>query len=237
MKSRNRTANGFTLLEILIAITILAVVLSMCYTILASTLNLRKWIQESTEVERVGNRLIEIMVMDLQSAYMYQIEDVSLMGGKTRHGGQINLVTNRDTLISSHDVESDLCEIGYYLEPNLAERDMFWLVRREDFFLDDNPLKGGNAIRLYDRVVDFQVCFYDARGSQVKEWDSKKQKGLPIAIEVTIGIPSVASGSAAQLIRENTRWFKAYIPILVSPEPPEMEKPEKPQEKDDPKKR
>jgi hypothetical protein len=212
------------LVELLISITILSIVLTMVYTILVSTLNARKAIEKATEVDKIGGRLISLITRDLQAIYFYEIEGQSLVSKKGKNGLEINFVTTNNSFVSSQDMESDLCEVGYALLPNDEEPGLFWLVRREDFFIDEEPMEGGKFLKLYDRVFSWNIKFYDQEQKKHDFWDSKEDKGFPSCIEIEIKIPETTKASSREDMLKSLCTLKACIPIVVSSSLPEKEK-------------
>lgn len=214
---------GFTLLEVLLAITIISLVLSMVYTILISTLKARDWIHASLDVDRAGNRILSIVARDMRAAYLYQLTDKCFVGESTSEGTRVHFLTNNDSLFFQ-DVASDLCEVGYYVRPNRDEPGIFELMRREDFFIDPEPLSGGVLARVYDRVTTFECKFYNVKKIVKKSWDSDRDGGLPVGVEVILGIPELPPGTPPEALKKSTRYFRTYVPILVSPRPPGFDK-------------
>ena len=61
------------------------------------------------------------------------------------------------------------------------------LWRREDFFVDDDPTEGGQYTLIYDRIRSFELTYFDRpeRGSGptnsegIEEWDSRISAGSP----------------------------------------------------------
>ena len=216
---------GFSLLEVMVALTILAMVLSMIYTILISTLNARTLIQNETEADRIGTRLVSLIARDIQAAYMYQLDEACFVGrNRRRIEGFINFVTSNDSLMRRG---SDICEVGYFVEENPREKGTYCLYRREDFFVDSYILKGGTAVLVYDRLLSLQFRFYTKKGGIRTNWNSKQQKGLPVAVEVTLKIPIAAVGSSPLLLQKDARVFQINVPIVVSTTAPEVTKSEK----------
>ena len=63
-RSRGEGKKGFTLIEMLVSIAILALILTMVHTVLISTLKARRMIHAATKVDRIGNRLLELGIVD-----------------------------------------------------------------------------------------------------------------------------------------------------------------------------
>ncbi|NUM33937.1 MAG: prepilin-type N-terminal cleavage/methylation domain-containing protein [Candidatus Brocadiae bacterium] len=227
------TDKAFTLIEIMVAITILSILLSMVQVVLISTINARDFVQAQTSVDRMGERLLSIMAQDIHAAYIYELEEVCFSGRSLKEGDRLDLITNTDTLLDSEDKKSDLCEVSYYLKTNPQELGSYRLMRREDFFIDDRPLDGGYSIKLYDRVAVFQLRYLDPKGTLKKSWNSKDDGGLPRAVIITLGLYSAPKGSSLEILQKSIRNFNVCVPILVSSQIPKK-KPKKPEDKPTP---
>lgn len=212
----SRNCSGFSLMELLLAVTILSIVLSMAYSILISTLQARDRIHSITDADRAASRLIAIITRDIEATYLYQLEGNFFSGKNSKDETRLDFITNTDSLFFSNDLRSDLCEVSYFVRPNPQESGTLQLLRREDFFLDGDPTKGGYAIRLFDRLTDFQLTFYDDKNVPAKSWNAKDKGGLPAAVELSLRIPLLPSGTPWELLWQNSRTFHVYIPILVS---------------------
>ncbi|WP_372371294.1 prepilin-type N-terminal cleavage/methylation domain-containing protein [Candidatus Uabimicrobium sp. HlEnr_7] len=218
MKRKRSKSTGFTLIEVLIATTILSIILTMAYSILITTLNSRNFIEARVQTERVGNRLLNFISKDIQGAYMYQVQDDRyFFARKQGKNTRIDFISNTDSiLLAPGGNHSDLCEIGYFLKKN---RDgTHRIIRREDFFIDKDPFSGGLGIKLYDEVVSFELRFYE-NGKAESTWNSTQKKQLPQAVEIILGIKQ----------EKEVRLFRRTVPILVSRKipAPEKKKPQK----------
>lgn len=212
-KRKNNRFQGFTLIEVLIATSILSIILTMAYSILITTLDSRRFIEKRAHTERVGNRLLNFISRDIQGAYMYQVEDHRyFFARKQGKNTRIDFVSNTDSiLLAPGGNHSDLCEVGYFLKKN---RDgTFRIIRREDFFIDADPFAGGTGIKLYDEITNFELRFFDD-GEVSSTWNSIKKKQLPQAVEITLGIKQ----------EDEVRFFRRTIPILVSRKIPSEKK-------------
>jgi hypothetical protein len=81
--------------------------------------------------------------------------------------------------------------VGYALRQNDQEADYLELWRREDWFVDDNPVRGGKYSLVYDRITTFNLQYFpipeenvDGRGTD--EWDTRVKKKLPYAIVLDV---------------------------------------------------
>ena len=73
------------------------------------------------------------------------------------------------------------------------------LWRREDYFVDVDPVKGGSYTLVYDKIRKFDLRYYPTPDKSkeregLEEWDSRIKHGLPYAILMTIWL-DVEEGS------------------------------------------
>lgn len=218
---------GFTLIEVLVAVAILSMIFSMVQVILISTITARDFVQEQTHVDRIGTRLLSLISQDIHAAYLYQLEEPSFVGKSEREGDRLDFVTNTDSFLNGNDSKSDLCEVGYFLKPNPEEAYTYKLLRREDYFMDENLAQGGYAIKLYDRVASLEFRYIDKKGASHKDWNSKTEKGLPQAVLITLGLYTAKRGAPVEVLLKSIQTFPTCVPILVSSTMPEKKKKEK----------
>ncbi len=112
----------------------------------------------------------------------------------------LHFVTSLDSKLRIGNKQSDIVEVGYYLVKN-DEGELYTLYRREDFFIDTDPVDGGKAIKIYDKVKALDFKYYEqptneseyialAEGSAEykDEWDNTLENGIPYAVEVSVWI-------------------------------------------------
>ena len=111
----------------------------------------------------------------------------------------------------------------------------FKLMRREDFFVDEEPLGGGYGIKLYDRVASLKLEYIGKDGKIKSFWNGKEEKGIPVAVRVVLGLYTAPRDADPTTLRESVRHFSTCVPIMVSPDilEPEKQEEEKKEEKKD----
>jgi type II secretion system protein J len=192
---RNLRKSGFTLVELMLAILILAIMMSIVYGVLVSTVNAAKRVEEITAASEIGPAILTSIRTDLEGAFLPKTEGEYFVATKSSGGGasrdRINFVTSVMAYGPENDIEEprfhSVNEVGYQLIESRKEQGLAILYRREDFFIDNDPLKGGRLTELYDRVRSFSLRFLEGetwRG----DWNSKTQKGLPKAVEIELKI-------------------------------------------------
>ena len=187
-----RRKGGFTLVELMLAVLILAIMMSIVYGVVVSTVNAAKRVEEITGSSEIGPAILTTIRTDLEGAFLPKAEGEYFVATKSSGGrDRINFVTSVMAYGPENDIEEprfhSVNEVGYQLIESRKEQGLAILYRREDFFIDNDPLKGGRLTELYDRVRSFSLRFLEGetwRG----DWNSKTQKGLPKAVEIELKI-------------------------------------------------
>lgn len=213
--------SAFTLIEVMVSVAILSMIFTVVYSILYATVEAQQKIPNEIHIDRMADRLLGLIIRDIQSAYIYQVDGPCFVGKSAPQGDRLDLVTNTDSLLGSESVKSDLCEVGYYLIKHPKYSDEFILIRREDFFLDDKLQEGGFGIKLYDRLAKLKFEYIDADGKISPTWNDKENKSLPKAVHVILGFFTAPPGiEDLSLKKSSIREYQVYVPIVVSPKLP-----------------
>jgi hypothetical protein len=103
--------------------------------------------------------------------------------------------------------------VGYFVrKAETGEGNGLVLVRREDFYLNDDLQEGGISVPVADRLAAFKVEFlapgFDPNASEVPwqdRWNSDEQPSahMPAAIRVTIGRLSPSGKSLSDSLEFN----------------------------------
>jgi prepilin-type N-terminal cleavage/methylation domain-containing protein len=199
--ARRRT--GFTLIEVMTALTIMSLVMVALYTALNITLETRDQLENESKVSRLGPGLLDIIEQDLRRIWIMDIKDDRVFKGESHSidgesADSLSFLTTVDSVVTrrihEREVASDVCETGYRLRRNPAIPDLLELWRRQSFHVDGDPLKDGVYELLYDRVVSLQVRYrdeIDRYAEKFSEWDAAEQHRLPALVEIELAIEAV----------------------------------------------
>ncbi len=78
-------------------------------------------------------------------------------------------------------------ETSFYLKKmENSDRDLFYLVRREDDMVDDFPLTGGVEHILLENVKSFQLKYSERGDRWLDEWNSLTNKKIPKLVRIEI---------------------------------------------------
>lgn len=225
-----RRQGAFTFVEILLAVLITGLVMSSLYGLLVSTIEVKELVQRELDEEKAGALAFDMIRRDLQAACRLSQDKFAFKSdrgeGALEGSGRIDFVASvrnrfpdatagkargddRDALMA---MRCDLCEIGYRLETIDDEQ---VLLRREDFYVDDDLEKGGVTMKLCRRVKAFDLQFYtgleaDSGDAPREEWDAEEEEALPLAVKVRLVLDrSKGEDDEAEKV------FEAIIPLFA----------------------
>jgi general secretion pathway protein J len=182
---------GFTLLEILIAITIFSVLITTIYSSLNAVLSRNDAIIYGADIQEKARACLNRMVMDLTSVYVdlpplyKQPETISkpdpyrFVAEKTTVGTkyyQKIRFASMAHLPMTGNSGSGIAEIVYYVMEN-KDKDVNPVLRRFDrvypFFEDDKFEERESDPILCEDVEELVFTYYDQDGEPHEEWNSE----------------------------------------------------------------
>lgn len=197
--SRTRAPGGFTLLEIMVSLAILGTLVAMTLTNMTATVRGRDIVLEDLRRPKISNAVISQVVKDLRYLWFGGLTgNAGFLGRSAQVGGRdadrIDFITARtgrtvplDEDNRAEDApQAQLCEVGYALRQSETGRHLE-LWRREDPYVDDDPVNGGSYTLVYDRIRELSWTFFDRPGETQdtkgqEEWDSRVRKRVPYAL-------------------------------------------------------
>jgi general secretion pathway protein J len=181
---------GFTLLEVVISVGILAVILTIVYNTFNSSMKAFTAMENEGDAYAQARIVLARMEEEIASIYISDISDeknkTGLLGEDRDEydlpADSLHFTSLSHIRWTKDSRESELCEIGYYLE---KDEETGFLFRREDWNVDGTLEEGGRPLELAEGVDGLNFKYYDGN-EWVDEWDSRIKKGLPKAIEVEL---------------------------------------------------
>lgn len=190
---------GFTLLELLLAIAITAVIITIVnFAFFQSNKNIEA-VRTQREAYQTVRIVMDRMIKDLTCAYipspvlrptmtaleqsMYRFEGAD-DDSNSIDKDTISFSTTTD--IGFSKVPGGICEVAYYLKVMENKKDVFTLMRREDPTPHYGPTKAGSEMELAEGVLGMNIIYIDDSNQEVKEWDLSKKLALPKQVKVTL---------------------------------------------------
>jgi prepilin-type N-terminal cleavage/methylation domain-containing protein len=221
---------GFTLLEVLLAVGITAMVMVTVSTSFLATLQARETVASLSESTEAGPRILTLLERDLRGLWHHNVGDNRVLVGRNLDIGgwdadRIDFLTSTDsvgTVIDQYDLAQrpSICEVGYWLRDNRDIPGLMELWRREDPMVDEDLLTGGTFQLVHDRIKSFSIKYYETTGYEAEElleWDSSQDDKLPRRIEVEFELErklrsrNVASDLELDDFEELTKVYKRHI--------------------------
>lgn len=193
---------GFTLAEVMVAITILAIVITLIHMTFSRTLASKEAVEADNDMFHAGRIIIERLAIEFANAYVKEpiiitdpdnpdeskvIENNTLFIGKHRDAGQYSIDSVNFTTLSNfvigNEKESDLVQVIYYV----SEEDGVQSLKRREYKIPQGviDIKGDKCsfkdrcseYTVVDNILGFEILYYDNErfGDKFskKEWNSK----------------------------------------------------------------
>ena len=200
-----RRARGFTLVELLVAIAVLAGISVIIYGAFAGMKRSREGVERLQDRYREGRLAMTRMTRELQSAFIslhtpilpsLLVEKTAFVGTTGTPADRVDFDSFANRRIDRNSHVSDQCELSYFgsQDPDLPGTTD--LVRRVSTTLDLDPKKGGHIEVLATDIDLFKLQYLDPQTSNwVDTWDTTQGvTGQPSRLPVQVKIVLVLNG-------------------------------------------
>jgi len=191
-----RRHNGFTLLEVLVATVILALLLSITYGSFWSLTNRVNATEETAKIYQTARIIMDRLFQDMTCAYLPQknTQEEPLFffqfqgsAGRNNLWERFSFTSTSHLALRPEERGLDLCRISYQWEKDSSE-DNFMLYRLDEplFMGEKGPER--SPVLLGRGITRFSVMFFDEQNQQVNFWDStvgKYKDMLPMRAVIT----------------------------------------------------
>ena len=223
-RSRHAAVNGFTLMEILVAIAILAIVVTTILASFNAVFSTTEVLDESADIYEMAKNCMKRMVLDLESIHIAQrpiykppeldqppdpyrlvatTEDIDGTGF-----AQIRF-TSRAHVRLEKSLREGIAEIIYYLQP--GEVGLPVLKRADNLYPYPDFEKKGSDPVLSKYVKSLAFKFYDKEGLEFDVWDSDSEE-FGYATPMAIGIKLELANKTA------SHTFETMVSLPISRE-------------------
>ena len=180
---------GFTLMEILIAMFIFAIVLSTIYTSYTGTFRIVDETEYQADIYGMARITLERMYEDLESVYTVYPESsksdddsaqaFEFVGAdkeiEGRSADSLHFISRAHLVFSGQEQASGTAEIGYYVGENNETEDLV-LYRTDSPAFQEKPEEGTGGLVLCDSLVSVNFTYYDDEGEEHDNWDSTSEE-------------------------------------------------------------
>jgi type II secretion system protein J len=189
---------GFTLLEVLVSVAILAIIMAALYSAYTSNVEAIQIARENGQVEQMARIVLDQMSKDLESAISelpVPSENVQLgLIGKTEEGDgnrldRIDFTTLTHLALNDQGPSTDLCEVGYRIVQDAEQQNILVLLRRDERSPDEDFTEGGNIQEMARNVVEFKITYQNSQGEELDNWNSAQSDAasqLPVLIKIRL---------------------------------------------------
>lgn len=193
--------DGFTLLELLLAIAIAAVIITTVnFAFFQSHANIES-VGAKREVYQTVRIVMDRIIKDLTCAYLppdnrqMTEEEMSLyrfvgVNDDTGETDRDSITFTTTTDIGFSKASGSVCEVGYYLKEDEETKGIYTLMRREDPTPHYGVSKAGQELEIAEGITGMDIVYLDDNLQETDEWDLLKRLTLPRQVKVTLTMGS-----------------------------------------------
>lgn len=189
---------GFTLLEVILAVTVLALIGTMIYGGFSQTALNKARIEKDVDESRVVHMALARITRELQMAFVsthvnpsldLRASNTAFIGKDNGRDDRIDFTSFSHRRLYRNAPESDQNEISYFVTEHPDDPDVKVLARREQNRIDDDPRRGGKSQILVENIEEFNVEYYDPLLTEwVQTWDTVNTLGQPNRLPTQVRI-------------------------------------------------
>ncbi len=229
------TVNGFTLMEMLVALTVFSLIMAAVYSLFTTGRMAAELGKHHAQMDQSGRAALRAMIADLKGAwgtYSVSTFDTGFIG---THSGtddspedSITLITINNTpplatpvtsssstpsTTTTATTEMDLSKVTWSLDVD-DETDALGLVRARHKLITETTVvtkKGEDLETIVPEVIGLRIRYYDGT-AWGDTWDSTQSGTLPKAVEVIVTIKMTFRGT----VETQKYSAKVYLPVAAN---------------------
>jgi general secretion pathway protein J len=206
---RSARSRGLTLLEVLVSISILALITTLVYGAFDGMTRARQGLTRIDDRYHQGRNALARMTREIQSAFLSLhmpgggVPGVSVsplltrttvfIGTDSSTSDRVDFCSFSHRRISRNTHESDQNELSYFLARDPNDNSKYDLVRREQREIDLEPTRGGVVNVLAENATALNFQYLDPlTGLWQESWDSTQAAGqynrLPLQVRIQLAL-------------------------------------------------
>ena len=219
-----RRARGFTLLEVVIAVAITAMMGVLIGAAFQSGYRAKELVEAEADHYRALRTGTDRMVREISAAFVSDHYDVRRY--RDQNDRPTNFIGKRDRLLFTSMAhqrlyadakESDQMVVEYFTKSATGPdgKTQLNLMRREDSILDDRMDRGGNEDVLIENIKRIDFTYWDSdKKDWVDEWDTRRiEKKSILPVRVRLSVYSVdENGREARYVTQARIVLNTEIP-------------------------
>lgn len=179
-KKKRGSADAFTLLEVLIAITIFAITVSLVYSLYSNTISVVQNVEERAERSNRYRLVGEQVSNDLTALYRgesgyFNARDV---GSGINDESFLQFTSTAQLIFNPETPRRAVSAIGYFLEPE-DEQQLYTLSRFDSSHTaadDEEVVAEQRRLTLCEQLKELKVSYIDRQGQTFTEWNSQSEE-------------------------------------------------------------
>jgi general secretion pathway protein J len=210
--------SGFTLIEVMVSIAILAFIMVLLWSSTGQSLNAKERFERRDGIYHEGRVSLRKMADDLSMAFLIRapgtraataaaaagqppVAEIAtrprpitfFIGEDEGERDAVRFTSLSNLRLFKNAKTSDQAKINYKVVADEEESDKFNLVRTYSPWLDEKDTVEGASYVVAENIREFNVEYYDQRKQEwVREWNSTLidwRDRLPRAVRITISFP------------------------------------------------
>jgi len=185
---------GLTLMELMIAILLLAVISVVTFTAVANGTAMGDEANAQRQLTTMGRNALSVLSRELSHSFVSQNQTdyyrTQFKGTDRNPIDEVYFVSRAHEKRYANVKEGDIAEFGYWSEEDRLGGPYRTVIHRESPIVDDDPERGGTLLALCHSVRELNFRYYDQNKEEwVDEWDSEgadTANRVPHAIEIKL---------------------------------------------------
>ena len=191
MKRHNNS--GFTLIEILVSLSIVTIVTGLLYGTFRSTINTAEAVEKETDTYRIARIVFYQITKDV--SMFYQTAPATSVAGLTPVFGTMQLVgENKTRFIEESNYPDDtLAFMSLSVPPVLqgfsvaSQAEISYALTEESLIRNTKFMDKSVKDEVGESALGLNIRYYDdTKKEWIDDWDPRVTRGIPLAMEITL---------------------------------------------------